>query len=305
MDEALVCCRFVHFAAVLTVFGGAAFRVYGLGNIGCAAALAVYDAWFARLAMAGSIVALLSGVGVLMATAAGMAGSAAAAVDPRLVWQVLRETAFGAAWGWHLASCAALVAVCALRPGPRPRLVAVLALLVAASLAWTGHAAMGTGAAGFAREANQTLHVLAGGLWVGGLVPLAWLLRHARQPSSKQIRWIDVARDVLPRFSRMGYTAVGLILATGCANTALLVGRVQGLVASLYGRVLLIKIVLFAAMILLAVVNRYRLMPRLSEARSDTVAVTLARSVLCEQLLGFAVIGVVSQLGTMMPAINP
>ena len=300
-----MCCRFLHFAAVLIVFGAAAFRVYGLGNAGNTAALAVYDAWFARLAVGGSIVALLSGVGVLLATAARMAGSAAAAIHPSLVWQVLRETAFGEVWVWHLASCAGLVVVCGGRPGQHPRLVAVLALLVAASLAWTGHAAMGTGTAGFAREANQTLHILAGGLWVGGLVPLAWLLRQARQSKSKQLPWIEVARDVLPRFSRMGYAAVGLILATGCANTALLVGRPQGLVATLYGRVLLLKIALFAAMVMLAAVNRYRLMPRLRQARGDAAAATLARSVVCEQLLGFAVVGVVSQLGTMMPAINP
>jgi hypothetical protein len=37
--------------------------------------------------------------------------------------------------------------------------------------------------------------------------------------------WISVARDVVPRFSHMGYAAVALLAATGAINTLLLVGK--------------------------------------------------------------------------------
>jgi copper resistance protein D len=63
-------------------------------------------------------------------------------------------------------------------------------------------------------------HPLASaGLWLGGLVPLAWFLAQARHRSSAV--WISLARDVLPRFSHMGYAAVALLAATGAINALL------------------------------------------------------------------------------------
>ncbi len=41
--------------------------------------------------------------------------------------------------------------------------------------------------------------------------------------------WISVVRDVVPRFSHMGYAAVVLLAATGAINTLLLVGSVEAL----------------------------------------------------------------------------
>src|SRR2546426_1392 len=92
--------------------------------------------------------------------------------------------------------------------------------------AWVAHvvlvAAMDDGSARIAHQLNQTGHLLAAGLWLGGLAPLAWVLRQARrQPGDFEI---SLARDVLRNFSHMGYVAVALIALTGAINTLLLVG---------------------------------------------------------------------------------
>lgn len=93
-----------------------------------------------------------------------------------------------------------------------------------------GHALEGEGNARLVHQINQMMHLLAAGLWLGGLVRLAWLLGWARSPSGAV--WISVARDVVPRFSQMGYVAVALPAATGALNTLLLVGSFRALVGT-------------------------------------------------------------------------
>jgi putative copper resistance protein D len=175
--------------------------------------------------------------------------------------------------------------------------------LLLISLGWIGHAAMDRGAAKLGHELNQMVHLLAAALWLGGLVPLAWFLRRARHPSCAG--WISLARDVLPRFSHMGYAAVALLAATGAINSLLLVGSFGALVGTAYGRLLGLKILLFSVMVVLALINRFRLLPRLRrEPQPSAPIAALARSVLFEQALGFAVLAVVSVLGTWPPAIH-
>jgi hypothetical protein len=55
----------------------------------------------------------------------------------------------------------------------------------------------------------------------------------------------------------------------------------------------------------LSSLNRFRLLPRLGrESQPSEPIAALARSVFCEQALGFAVLAVVSVLGTWPPAIH-
>jgi putative copper resistance protein D len=240
----------------------------------------------------------------MLATTANMAGSASAALDPDTISKVLFATSFGRVWCWHLVFAVLAIGVC-LAPRARWRMPAilVLSLLLLVSLGWVGHAVEGQGVTRFVHQINQMVHLLAAGLWLGGLVPLAWLLERARSASGTA--WISVAREVVPRFSQMGYAAVALLAATGAVNTLLLVGSTQALVSTPYGRLLGLKILLFLAMVTLALFNRFRLLPRLRrEAQASMAAAALARSVLFEQGLGLSILAVVSVLGTWPPAIH-
>jgi len=63
--------------------------------------------------------------------------------------------------------------------------------------------------------------------------------------------------------------------------------------------------VLFTAMVGLAMVNRFRLMPSLRRAETVTVPLrALFRSVVAEQALALAILAVVAVLGTWEPAIH-
>jgi putative copper resistance protein D len=304
--EVLIVSRLLHFAAVIVVFGCGAFRLYGLAfdtTTTSTGALITFDAWFWRVTIVGAIVALLSGLSLLLAVTANMAGSAAAALNPHTIGTVLFDTSFGRVWCWRLLFAFILIGAC-LAPLARWQMPAilVLSLLLLVSLGWVGHAVEGQGATKIAHEFNQMVHLLAAGLWLGGLVPLAWFLRSARYPSGAA--WIPLAPAVLTRFSHVGYAAVALLAATGAINTLLLVGSVEALAGTPYGRLLSLKILLFSVMVVLALTNRFRLLPRLRrEPLSSAPIAALARSVLFEQTLGFAVIAVVSVLGTWPPAL--
>jgi putative copper resistance protein D len=307
MVELLILSRFLQFAAVIVVFGCGAFRVYGLGvdpTPTSANALITFDVWFWRVTTVGAIVALLSALSLMLGVTANMAGSAAAAFDPDTISRVLSGTSFGRVWCWHLVFAILAIGVC-LAPRGRWRMPAILVLsvLLLVSLGLVGHAMEGQGVGRLVHQINQMMHLLAAGLWLGGLLPLAWLLGRARSPSGTA--WISVAHDVVPRFSQMGYAAVALLAATGAVNTLLLVGSTRALVGTPYGRLLGLKILLFLAMVAVALFNRFRLLPRLRRgAQASTVADALARSVLFEQGLGFAIVAVVSVLGTLPPAIH-
>jgi copper resistance protein D len=301
MDEVLYACRFVQFTAVMLIFGTAAFRVYALASGDTRAApiiLAEFEAWFGHVTLAAALVALISAIALVFCQAAVMAGSPAAAIDFAAVSAVLLETGFGRVWCWHLLLAAILVLAC-LGRHPRRPVVQFLSLGLLASLGWVGHAAMDAGLAGIAHEINQSMHLLAAGLWLGGLAPLAWVLRQVRrQPGDFEI---SVARVALRNFSQMGYVAVALIALTGAINTLFLVGSLDAMFDTPYGRLLAFKILLFLAMVVVALINRFRLAPRIS---GDPGALrALGRTVALEQGLALAVLAIVSVLGTWPPAL--
>jgi putative copper resistance protein D len=89
---------------------------------------------------------------------------------------------------------------------------------------------MGEGALGIAREANQTLHLLAAGLWLGGAIFCGWADRRRMRAG------MCLIRDAIRRFSQMGYLAVALIAVTGAGNTLLLVGSAEAMLSTAYRR---------------------------------------------------------------------
>jgi putative copper resistance protein D len=298
MNEVLYACRFIQFTAAMLIFGTAAFRVYALTGGDSRAAsgfLAGLDARFGSLLLIASLIALISAVALVFCQAAEMAGSPAAAVDLATVSAVLFDTRFGRVWSCHLLLAAILAFACLPRQPRRPA-VLILSLGFLASLAWVGHATTGPGAAGIGHELNQTVHLLAAGLWLGGLAPLGWVLRYVRRRPGE----ISLVCDALRNFSHMGYMAVALLALTGAINTLLLVGSLAAMLDTPYGRLLAFKILMFVAMVVVASINRFRLAPRISGDPGALQA--LCRTVFLEQSLGLAVLAIVSVLGTWPPA---
>jgi copper transport protein len=125
-----------------------------------------------------------------------------------------------------------------------PRLLLLTAVTSAALMAtWAlaGHATIGS-AAPVAITVNL-LHLMALSTWLGGLVMVAVSLR----PASRA----DDLAAVLPRFSRLAFACVALIVLSGTYLAWREVGSVAALRSTEYGRLLLVKLVGVVALIAL------------------------------------------------------
>src|SRR5262249_50193391 len=138
----------------------------------------------------------------------------------------------------------------------RPYVISLTALSAAslASLAGGGHTQAREGVDQFVHVTADGVHLLAAGAWLGGLGPLLALLMSQPPPDSRAE--IDISH-VLMRFSGMGYIAVALLIGTGAANSWYLLPSISRFPDTLYGQVLIVKLGLFAVMLLLAAMNRF------------------------------------------------
>jgi len=177
--------------------------------------------------------------------------------------------------------------------------------LAIATLVWTGHAGATEGRTGSLHRLSDIVHMLAAAVWIGGIAAFSWLLfQPLAHQSDAQIR---IAHRALEQFSRVGTLAVGLIVLTGIINSLSLMGlpHPYALFASRYGQLLLIKLALFAAMLVLAGANRWRLTPALGAAIANGNPVPalrgLRQSLVLETSTVLTILAVVAWMGTLEP----
>ena len=224
-----------------------------------------------------------------------MGGGWVDAVDPDVLFSVLSDTAFGYIWLARILLALALLALAVRRRPTPPLLAAILSGLWLASLGFVGHAAMREDTLGVLERANQALHLTAAGFWLGALAPLLLSLRRLHDPNMSS----DVAAAVR-RFSGLGHFAVAAVLITGLVNTGMILGRLPISLSSPYQATLAVKIVVVVFMVLLALYNRYRLVPRLGNARGRALS-ALSHNTMIEMLLGATVLALVSAFATFEP----
>jgi copper resistance protein D len=298
LEAGLILSRFLHYTAVLVLFGASLFPFYAFPDR-VDQKSARSDNWLHRVMLGAALVALLSSLPWLAFTTANVVGTPSAAADWVSLRSVVRDTAFGYVWLGRLVLVSWAVGLIGLRAYSTLHGRVVLALLSAsllAGLAGIGHTQQSEGAAGLIHVGADALHLLAAGAWIGGLLVLAHVLAYAQEE----------AEPVLMRFSGMGYVAVAVLVASGLINGWYLVGSLNGLVGTSYGQLLLVKLCLFAGMLCLAITNRFRLVPslrRVDEAGRVLSLARLRRHVVAEWTLGLLVVLIVSALGTMEPAL--
>ena len=315
MDDLLIYVRTVHIAATLLVAGVVFFTVFVFNPAarnagGVTHAAAEVRAWNRLLAWSALVLAVISGAGWLLLTAAAMSGNDLVDVVPSgALGTVLTKTTFGRDWLIRIVLAFGLTAISIPFFAARSRHSAwfdgaavITAAAFAGTLAWAGHAAGGLGFEAIIHPAADVLHLVAAAAWVGALVPLAILLTATgAEPNA-----LDVARTATLRFSIVGMIAVTTLLASGIINSWYLVGSVAALLGTHYGKLLLFKLALFLGMVAIAAYNWSRLTPALvasgSIAAAQTARRRLCRNAAIEASAGALVIAIVSVLGTQAPA---
>ena len=142
------------------------------------------------------------------------------------------------------------------------------------------------------------VHLLAAGVWIGGLASLLLVLATAAPAVQSQL-----SRILVPRFSRLAGISLGVLILTGIYSAWVHIPALQAFTITAYGRTLLVKILLVAPLIVLGVLNRFVLRPRLASGRVDGFVLRrFLRSIGAEVVLGGAVFLVVAVLTITPPA---
>ena len=239
--------------------------------------------------------------------------------DPFMTWREDAAVLLGTQWGrtWVLAAAGSillpvlfLAASRAVRRGAARRVLWVLAtglaLAMCAFPALTGHAA-GSEDLGALLIPADTLHVLAAGSWIGGLLfvlAAEWVERR------RAGRDDSLLAELVPVFSPVALVAAGVLVATGTVASFVHVESVGALFASTYGRLLLTKVALVLTVMVLGAINWRRLTPLLlgagdgegaSDADSVDDAEALRRSATRELVIAQLVILVTALLVRTSP----
>jgi copper transport protein len=148
------------------------------------------------------------------------------------------------------------------------------------SLAASGHAA--TAPPELLTRPMVFIHGVAVAFWLGALAPLMALIRTSG----------DAALPIVNRFSRTAMPVIGLLALTGLTMAVIQLESFGALVTTRYGIILSIKLVLVAALLGLAALNRFRLTPAL--ARDASAAKSLTRAIVTECALALGILCVVA-----------
>jgi putative copper resistance protein D len=311
LDGPLVAVRAVHFAATSIPAGTLLFRaaVINPGASTATPAVAGSCAEIRRLAAISLAIAAATGALWLLLVAASISGlSLTGAMTKDVLTTVVTDTRFGkvAALRGGMATVLAM-ALAGDRFAAARGLGLAMAFGLTASIAWIGHAGSSGGALGSLQLIADAGHLVAAAVWLGGLVGLAMLLQAAR--CERNGASFARAREATMRFASIGLITVAVLLSTGLANAWFLVGSWHGLVASLYGRFLLLKLALLAATLAVAAVNRLVLTPRLQRSAGREPGFELLRQLKRNSLaeigllsLVYAVVGVLGSIAPALPS---
>ncbi len=282
-----VALRFIHFATLMVAFGGALYS----GWWAPARLRPLLSRRFRSVMRTTLTVSAVSTTLMLMVQGGLMAGGWPDVFLPE-VWLAVMGTRFGNLWLWQIILAWLSLIVLLLKPARRMRFLMFLLGFQLILLAGVGHAAMHVGLPGIVQRLNHAVHLICAAAWSGGLLPFLYCLRLAKG------HWRQPAIDTMMRFSRYGHFAVAGVIFTGIINAWLIQGTLISV--SDYGEMLLAKCALVALMVVIALVNRYVLVPRLS-TNGEQAQQWFIRTTQAEVVLGALVLLAVSLFATWEP----
>ncbi len=168
---------------------------------------------------------------------------------------------------------------------------------------------MGTPASG--TDANlgtaiDAVHLLGSGLWLGGLAALLAIVPLARRKLDEP-SGLRLSAAIVVRFSGVAIACVGVLVVTGVYRALAELRSFSDFIDTGYGQALLVKLAIFAVLLIGGAYNRLVLHPRLERAalglRVDDggAAERLRISVAAEIAVACAVIVAVAVLVSLRP----
>lgn len=282
-----VALRFIHFGALMLIFGNALYSVWFAPS----SLHRLMSRRFQSQQQRAAVISLAAALLMFAVQGGLMANGWPDVVNPD-IWHSVLTTQFGGVWLWQMILAVVTVGVAWLVPQKGSRLL-LLAMGQCVLLAGVGHATMNEGLAGALHRLNHAVHLLCAATWVGGLLPLLFCMQLAKG------RWRGAAIYTMMRFSRVGHYAVAGVLLTGIVNALFILGWDLPW-RSAYVQLLLFKCALVTMMVVIALANRYFLVPRFrSDAgREQQIFIRMTQA---EVILGALVLATVSLFATWEP----
>ena len=267
-----------------------------------------------------TVLALTALVGLALQASAVMDITFVQSLKPSELYKVLAMTSYGRAWLLEIAVIVALAIFLFIytrrirnKSGDSSALLWV-GLAASAILFFvpslTGHAAAAANEYRFA-VLTDWLHLVAGGLWLGGLIHLVLTMPRALSVFEGR-EGLRLLTNVIPCFTRYAIISTLLIVLTGLYNTWMHVDSFSALWNTAYGRTLLLKVALFLPMLALGGINTFILKPRaarlLEKVERDSqlehtgMDRSFRRSLTVEVALGLVVLLLAAVLAFLQPA---
>ena len=196
----------------------------------------------------GAITSLL----MILTVPGNLGGDLRSLIDP-LMLQLAIESNSGV--GYLIAAAGFVVMLVAhkLRPKAQKCTLLIGSIAVLFSLTLAGHALLGK----WLTQSLLVLHLLGIAFWLGALLPFHWI---CLQTDTTNLR------ALAHRFGLVALVYVGLIIITGLAYAYILLGELSLIFTTSYGNVLLIKLFLVGALLSLAALNKFRIVPSLEQS---------------------------------------
>ena len=227
-----------------------------------------------------------------------------------ILWRYLTATQSGNVWLLRecYAVALALLAFTITRGAGRLhsiRWLALLSLPLIASRSLTSHAVAVKTQTSWAIAADA-VHLIATALWAGGLVAVLTVVRASRGQASLNPIWLA---QFINRFSRLAFISVALLFCAGLYLSWVHVGSLTTLVATDSGKVLMVKLGLFAAMLTLGAINFLSTKPAVRDmAHSKVINNSLVdkaiKRIAVESMLGLAIFATTGYLTVLPPGVH-
>lgn len=284
--------RWLTYAGMLTATGGMLFILMVWEPVVKAAGIAgVVSPPWRRIAKVALLTFVAGALLWLFVQAGQIAGKEVAFPWESSFVQTLFTTRFGALIIARLGLALLMLRLLLRDPGRRQRWIALaLGALALLTISLGSHAAA---------EPNPLLpllsdwvHLLVASFWLGGLVHFAagMLATRPLEPGARR----EVTARLIPRFSALALISVALLLLTGTYASVIHVGSLNALATSIFGRALLLKLTIFAAMFILGAVNLLYTSPNMKQTAANEerpwLVTLFQRIVASEATLGMAVL---------------
>lgn len=241
-----------------------------------------------RVTAVAGVAAALASLLLLVVIARRIEGTLMDAADTTSgTWIVLRGAAFAFAGitAWATARWAGNIR-------RDDAIVALFGLIGLFATAMSGHAASEQTLRAFAIGVH-VVHLVAVAFWIGGVLLLGVLVGQRTTPAT--------LHGAVKRFSPLAIAAVVVIIVTGTAATGLRILGPADLVDTVYGRALLVKILLILPLIGLGALNRYWVQPRLVRSEPGRATRRLRQTTAAEVAIMVVILVAASTLTTVAP----